>query len=865
MRARMSHLLRRFAAPAVVAALLTGCTATPDGKPTVVADAEGSALCTRMSDLVDQAQRFNFLTEFASAEAIWAQLSTTYSDPARDPAKECGTTLPPYSAVMANQALVYSNQRKFVAAEGMFRAAERRATAEAEAEGRNLANRATFVDVLRTQHNLNRAVSSDDSALREAGRIAQALTNDFDNAVTFSSETAEILQLSPDAQRRRVLVALSEFSRSFVFLQREEFAAAEKAIDKAIQLIAPVPGTATNYGPRFRTTKALLALAQGRPEEARDVARSAAEGFSEDLKNTALRARALLFQARAETQLGLTEEALATYEESFSIYENTAVPIGYDLIWPYFDLALKVMDAQPERRDVLTRRIFEAAQTLRSRATATSLAVAARDRAEGDGEDAAAIRDLLRAQQELLQLEFRRIAVERNPYASSTQKAEVRRQYQEAVDLLASRTASVEAVADDYLGLLSARTDSKRIQAAIRPDEALIQIIPGEPNSIAFVLTQSGIRAGRVGAGLTLPDIREVVGLLRSDLRGGKSYSPNFSNILYTSLIQPALALLGDEKPRSLIFSMADALTALPVETIATKASAIEDRARRRDFTDVEWMADKYEISYVPAPSTLADLRGATTIGKREGTRKVVAWGDFIPGVKAEKVLPAYLPPECLEEAQLIADLGALPASRTEMEILRNIFGDRAEIHTGAEFTEEAVKAESTAGGLAAADILHFSTHGFLPQSDDCLNQGGLTVTATDAADSDGVLTESEIRRLDLSGTELVVLTACDTAGSSASTEILEGNAAEGGEALSGLARAFFDAGARAALVTHWPIADGGPSLQLVETFYRKLDGGARYTEALRSAQAEVRSNKATSDPFYWAAFVLVGDGATGS
>ena len=509
--------------------------------------------------------------------------------------------------------------------------------------------------------------------------------------------------------------------------------------------------------------------------------------------------------------------------------------------------------------------IFEAAQTLRSRATAASLAIAARDRAEGDGAEAEAIRAWLRAQQELLQLEFRRIAVERNPYASDTQKADVRRQYQEATDTLAARTAAVEEVADDYLGLLSARTDTKRIQAALKPDEAMIQIIPGEPHSIAFVLTNDGIRAGRVGAGLTLSDIREVVGVLRGELRGGVPYSPNFSNILHASLIQPALALLDGKKPRSLIFSLSDALTALPVETIATEATAISDVARRNDYTDVVWMADLYEISYVPAPSTLADLRSGMMAAGGNGSRKVVAWGDFVPGVKAEKVLPAYLPPECLAEAQLVADLGALPASRIEMGILKDIFGDRAQIHEGASFTEEAVKAESAAGGLAAADILHFSTHGFLPQSDDCLNQGGLTVTATDAAGSDGVLTESEIRRLDLSGTELVVLTACDTAGSSASTEILEGNASEGGEALSGLARAFFDAGARAALVTHWPIADGGPSLQLVETFYRSLDGGARYTEALRTAQTEVRRNPATSDPFYWAAFVLVGDGATGS
>ncbi len=165
-------------------------------------------------------------------------------------------------------------------------------------------------------------------------------------------------------------------------------------------------------------------------------------------------------------------------------------------------------------------------------------------------------------------------------------------------------------------------------------------------------------------------------------------------------------------------------------------------------------------------------------------------------------------------------------------------------------------------GGLAAADILHFSTHGFLPQSDDCLNQGGLTVSATEAPDSDGVLTESEIRRLDLSGAELVVLTACDTAGSSASTEILEGNASEGGEALSGLARAFFAAGARAVLATHWPVADKETTALMGRYFRLIKDGDMDFATALRLSQAELRERVSTSHPVFWGPFVLIGDAA---
>ena len=103
------------------------------------------------------------------------------------------------------------------------------------------------------------------------------------------------------------------------------------------------------------------------------------------------------------------------------------------------------------------------------------------------------------------------------------------------------------------------------------------------------------------------------------------------------------------------------------------------------------------------------------------------------------------------------------------------------------------------------------------------------------------------------------MLTACDTAGPADARQ--EGNVSEGGEALSGLARAFFDAGARAALVTHWQIVDGDPLLRLVESFYTELETGASTTAALRRAQKAVRTEVAYSDPRYWAAFVLVGDG----
>ena len=126
------------------------------------------------------------------------------------------------------------------------------------------------------------------------------------------------------------------------------------------------------------------------------------------------------------------------------------------------------------------------------------------------------------------------------------------------------------------------------------------------------------------------------------------------------------------------------------------------------------------------------------------------------------------------------------------------------EILLGGNATEAAIKSLSEGGQLADYQILHFATHGALPGQVDGLAEPGLVLTppAKDARDpkllarDDGYLSASEIATLKLNA-DWVVLSACNTASGTG----------ESAEALSGLARAFFFAGARALLVSHWEVA----------------------------------------------------------
>jgi CHAT domain-containing protein len=143
--------------------------------------------------------------------------------------------------------------------------------------------------------------------------------------------------------------------------------------------------------------------------------------------------------------------------------------------------------------------------------------------------------------------------------------------------------------------------------------------------------------------------------------------------------------------------------------------------------------------------------------------------------------------------------------------------------------------------------ILHFATHALLPTDLPCQNQPAIVASAPPDASSasDALLTTSDVTNLKLDA-DLVILSACNT-----------GGGAQGGEALSGLARSFFYAGARALMVTQWSVNDRvsaylvAGSLQAAQLGI--IDGAGH---GLPSAVA---------NPFYWAAFAVIGDsGASG-
>jgi CHAT domain-containing protein len=186
----------------------------------------------------------------------------------------------------------------------------------------------------------------------------------------------------------------------------------------------------------------------------------------------------------------------------------------------------------------------------------------------------------------------------------------------------------------------------------------------------------------------------------------------------------------------------------------------------------------------------------------------------------------------------------------------RSLQAGASSLKLGSNATETAVKQSK----LDRYRVIHFATHGLLPGETARLARGlaepALVLTPPDrpTEQDDGLLTASEIATLKLDA-DWVIMSACNTAAGGDDT----------GEALSGLARAFFHAGARALLVSHWPVNSYAASVLTTATFAElQRDKGLGRAQAFRKAMLAMIDDEKrpwAAHPAIWAAFVVVGEG----
>jgi CHAT domain-containing protein len=272
------------------------------------------------------------------------------------------------------------------------------------------------------------------------------------------------------------------------------------------------------------------------------------------------------------------------------------------------------------------------------------------------------------------------------------------------------------------------------------------------------------------------------------------------------------------------------------------------------------WLLRQYSIVHTPSVQSLASLRGRAPTST--AARPFIGFGDFRPPSRAQLVrsFPAGLG-RCGRDAEIAAGLGSLPNSSREIQLAAETMGRNSVIRLGANFTRDAVLGTN----LREFRVIHFATHGLLPGDLSCLLEPAIMVSnPPGAADATGsFLTSSAIMRLRLDA-DLVVLSACNTAGPG-----VAGGSEQSAEALSGLASAFFFAGARGLLTTHWSVNDLAATAIMArmlaiqegaDTAARSGTSSARALQAAQIALLDV-SGGALAHPYYWAPFALIGDG----
>ncbi len=401
----------------------------------------------------------------------------------------------------------------------------------------------------------------------------------------------------------------------------------------------------------------------------------------------------------------------------------------------------------------------------------------------------------------------------------------------------------------------------KHVQSTLGADEAVLVYFSTLNATFGVVITKEAaqfelLNATQASLAATVKQIRQSVEPRRADLN---RFAFNQSAQLYQTLLQPFAAIL---EKKSVWFVVPDGpLESLPF-ALLVKAPFSETQSK--NWHKAAWVVREHASVVVPSLSALSLARampdrvsaskpllavanpsfgrGQPEASEERGMAVDTIWRDFS--------ISATDPSKRLANPERLRRLTPLPDTADEAAAIAVALGG-GDLLMEMEANEQVLKQND----LTQYRNLVFATHGLMATDLVEFGEPALVMTPPLKAspENDGLLSASEIAQLKLNA-DWVLLSACNTAAP---------DGTPGAEGLSGLAKAFFHAGARNILVSHWSVVSAS-TVELTTGAFRQLqrNPGISKARAVQRSMLELMDqNPSYRHPMYWAPFIIVGDG----
>ena len=591
---------------------------------------------------------------------------------------------------------------------------------------------------------------------------------------------------------------------------------------------------------------------------------------------------ASLYQAQGQIApaLALSRRASAIYRQRIvaaGVEDSASQEAAAGQVGLFRHLSLLALNPEQEPVPKLTDEALQTVQLAQSSGTASAIAKMAARFATGD--DALAV--LARRKQDAAKRRNKDEAQLIKAASQPPAKRDAARE-QRLRESVAQTAKELEAIDAELTQRFPAYQELARpepvtlakVQSLLSPGEAMLVYGLDADSSYVWVVTPQTasfrpLPVKRKDLDAQVARVRSQMALDRADQ--GLKVSVDVLHGLYTSLFAPIAPELAGVTHVMVV--PAGPLQSLPFGMLVT-APVIPIKTRA-DYRKVPWLIKKYAFSVLPSVSSIQAFRQFAKTQQAKGA--FVGFGDPVLGTQSDLTRGVRAK---LDVAGVFRNVGAATgagaAGRADIADVDFIRGTPSLPETAGELRnmarilkaeastvwlqEQATETRVKTMDLSRYRTLAFATHGALAGQVSGAGEPGLLLTPPKVGtlEDDGYLSASEIARLDLNA-DWVVLSACNTAAA---------DGTPGAEGLSGMAKAFFFAGARSLLVSHWQVATEATvpltTVMLKEYEAHPKRGKAQAQRKAMLALMNTPGRPEYAHPLYWAPFVVVGEGGAG-